>query len=252
MPVQQTGRMTLELRRAADRFVSSADGIESRHSLSFGEHYDPDLLRFGALIACNEERVPPGAGFAEHPHRHVEIVTWVFEGTIEHRDDAGHESTVSPGQVQYLAAGAGVRHSERNAAHGPAGATARFVQFWLEAGESAATDYRLRDVTALLGAAPALVAVSRDLRPDGEAAGAVTIARPGVALRVARLVEGDTVTFPAAPRTQLLVGRGRLACDIDDEPAELAEGDELKLTGEAPPTLIAIEPAEVLGWELRA
>jgi hypothetical protein len=125
------------------------------------------------------------------------------------------------------------------------------VQYWLESGDTAAADYQLRDVTALLGAEPALVAASRGRYPDADATGAiVSLARPGVALRVARLAARETAAFPAAPRTQLFVTRGRLACDIDAEPAELAAGDELKLTDEAPPTLIAIEPAEVLGWEL--
>ena len=119
----------MDVRRAAERYPGgdAAAGIESWHAFSFGPHYDPDNLRFGAVIACNEERLAPGAGFDEHPHSHTEIVTWVVEGELTHRDSKGHETTVRPGDVQRLSAAAGVRHVERNDAEVPL----TFVQMWL-------------------------------------------------------------------------------------------------------------------------
>lgn len=96
----------MDVRRADERYHGGdpAAGITSFHAFSFGPHYDPDNLRFGAVIACNEERLAPGAGFDEHPHSHTEIVTWVVEGELTHRDSAGHESVVRPGDVQRLSA----------------------------------------------------------------------------------------------------------------------------------------------------
>lgn len=119
----------IDVRRAAERYPGGdpAAGIETRHAFSFGPHYDPDNLRFGPLIACNEERLAPGAGFDEHPHSHTEIVTWVIEGELTHRDSAGHERTVRAGDVQHLSAAAGVRHVERNDGEGPLA----FLQMWL-------------------------------------------------------------------------------------------------------------------------
>src|SRR6478609_3826296 len=82
----------IDVRRAGERCRGGepAAGIETWHAFSFGAHYDPDNVGFGLLSACNEEHLAPGAGFAEHPHRDVEIVTWVVEGVLEHRDSAGH------------------------------------------------------------------------------------------------------------------------------------------------------------------
>ncbi|MDT0466821.1 pirin family protein [Streptomyces gibsoniae] len=119
----------MDVRRAGERYRGgdAAAGIESLHAFSFGPHYDPDNLRFGAVIACNEERLAPGAGFDEHPHSHTEIVTWVVEGELTHRDSTGHRSVVRPGDVQRLSAAGGVRHVERN----DGDVRLVFVQMWL-------------------------------------------------------------------------------------------------------------------------
>src|ERR1044072_4398221 len=105
-------------------------GVETRHAFSFSGHYDPDNVRFGLLVACNEERLAPGAGVAEHPPRDLEIVTWVVEGELTHEDSTGHRTVVRPGDVQRLSAGSGVRHSERNESAAPL----TFVQMWLASG----------------------------------------------------------------------------------------------------------------------
>ena len=119
----------MDVRRAAERYPGgeAAAGIESWHAFSFGPHYDPGNLRFGAVIACNEERLAPGAGFDEHPHSHTEIVTWVVEGELTHRDSTGRATTVRPGDLQRLSSAAGVRHVERNDGTDPL----TFVQMWL-------------------------------------------------------------------------------------------------------------------------
>ncbi|WP_448317886.1 pirin family protein, partial [Streptomyces sp. CO7] len=119
----------MDVRRAGGRYPGGdpGAGITTRHAFSFGSHYDPDNLGFGPLIAVNEERLEPGSGFDEHPHRHVEIVTWVLEGELTHRDSGGRERRVRPGDLQHLSAAAGVRHVERNDGAVPL----RFLQMWL-------------------------------------------------------------------------------------------------------------------------
>lgn len=130
-PVTDSGRPRVDLRRTAERYRSApADGIETRHAFSFAGHYDPKNTHFGALLACNEELLAPGAGFEPHRHRDVEILTWVLEGALAHRDGDGHAGVVRPGMVQHLSAGSGVTHTERNV--GGADVPVRFIQMWLQ------------------------------------------------------------------------------------------------------------------------
>ncbi|WP_035806014.1 pirin family protein [Kitasatospora mediocidica] len=124
-------RPRADLRRTAERYVSTpAEGVESRHAFSFSSHYDPKNTHFGALLACNEEVLAVGAGFDSHRHRDVEILTWVLEGALAHRDGDGHAGVVRPGMVQHLSAGSGVAHTERNV--GGADVPVRFIQMWLQ------------------------------------------------------------------------------------------------------------------------
>ncbi|MBB0232806.1 pirin family protein, partial [Streptomyces calidiresistens] len=115
--------------RGGERYPGGdpAVGIESSHAFSFGAHFDPTNLGFGRLIAANEERLAPGAGFDEHPHSGVEIVSWVLEGELTHGGPGRSPVVVRPGDLQVLGAGRGVRHTERNTGSVPT----RFLQFWL-------------------------------------------------------------------------------------------------------------------------
>jgi redox-sensitive bicupin YhaK (pirin superfamily) len=119
----------IEVRRAAERHVTRGAGVEQRHCFSFGAHYDAANTHHGRLIACQDVTVAPGAGFAEHPHRDVEIVTWVLAGALAYRDSLGNEAVLRPGAVQRLRAGTGLRHTETNAAD----TVTRYVQVWLRA-----------------------------------------------------------------------------------------------------------------------
>ena len=118
----------IALRRAADRFKSSHEGSTSWHSFSAGAHYDPANTAFGPLVACDEHLLAPGAGFPQHPHARVELVSWVLAGALRHLDPAGRDVVVRPGQVQYQRAGRGIQHVERNASDVE---PLRFVQLWL-------------------------------------------------------------------------------------------------------------------------
>src|SRR5215207_2635281 len=105
---------TVEIKRAGERFHTRIDWLDSWHSFSFGGHYDPNEVGHGLLLVNNDDRVAPAAGFGMHPHRDMEIVTWVLDGAVEHRDTSGGEGVITPGQAQRMSAGTGVRHSEVN------------------------------------------------------------------------------------------------------------------------------------------
>ncbi|MEU3604720.1 pirin family protein [Streptomyces sp. NPDC035033] len=215
----------IRIQRAGDRYPGGDPeaGIETRHALSFGPYYDPDNLRFGPLLAVNEERLAPGAGFDEHPHSHTEIVTWVVEGELTHRDTTGRETVVRPGDLQHLSSAAGVRHVERN--DGPDPLT--FVQMWLAPREP--------------GGEPAYGLV-RGLR------GPYALPAAGAALHVHRLARGEEAALPDADVLYVHVVRGAVALAGE----ELAEGDAARATDARDLTLRATADAEALVWEARA
>ncbi|MDP5311760.1 pirin family protein [Streptomyces poriferorum] len=216
----------ISVRRSGDRFRGGdgAAGIESRHSFSFGTFYDPDNLRFGPILACNEERLAPGAGFEEHPHSHTEIVTWVVEGELTHRDSAGHATVVRPGDVQHLSAASGVRHVERNDGETPL----TFLQMWLAPLEPGG-DPSYTTVPGIADSTP------------------YALPEAGAMLHVRRLAEGERTAVPDAPRVYVHVVRGGVA--LGDE--ELGVGDSARISGEAGLELVAGgAPAELLMWEL--
>ncbi|MPY42703.1 pirin family protein, partial [Streptomyces phyllanthi] len=182
----------MDVRRADERYRGGdpAAGISSFHSFSFGPHYDPDNLRFGALLACNEERLAPGAGFDEHPHSHTEIVTWVVEGELTHRDSAGHETLVRPGDVQRLSSAGGVRHVERNDGAEPL----TFVQMWLAPVEPGG-DPAYEIVHGIADSTPYAV-------PEA-----------GAMLHVRRLGEGEPTAVPDGACVYVHVVRGAVRLD---------------------------------------
>ncbi|MFF3642139.1 pirin family protein [Streptomyces sp. NPDC002564] len=215
----------IEVRRSGDRYRGgeTAAGIESFHAFSFGPHYDPDNLRFGAVLACNEERLAPGAGFDEHPHSHTEIVTWVVEGELTHRDSAGHASRVRPGDVQHLSAAGGVRHVERND-----GATPLvFVQMWL-APLAPGGDPSYEVVHGIADSTP------------------YAVPGAGALLHVRRLAAGERLGLPNAPFVYVHVVHGELTLADD----RLGPGDSARISDETDLEGVAPGTAEVLIWEM--
>ncbi|MFJ8211411.1 pirin family protein [Streptomyces sp. NPDC096033] len=218
----------IDVRRAADRYAGGDPeaGITTRHAFSFGSFYDPENIRFGPVLACNEELLAPGSGFDEHPHSHTEIVTWVVEGELTHRDSTtGHTGTVRPGDIQRLGSGSGAQHVERNDGDRPL----RFVQMWL-APLAAGGEPSYEVVRGLVDGTPYEV----------PAAGAVLhVRRPGA---------GERVPVPEAERVYLHVVHGDLRLDG----AELGPGDSARITAEKGLEVTAGSPCELLIWELPA
>lgn len=119
---------TVEIRRAADRAVTTTSWLKSRHSFSFGDHYDPDNTHHGLLLVNNDDQMEPASGFDPHPHRDMEIVTWVLRGALRHQDSAGNSGVIYPGLAQRMSAGTGILHSEMNDS---ATEPVHFVQMWV-------------------------------------------------------------------------------------------------------------------------
>jgi redox-sensitive bicupin YhaK (pirin superfamily) len=234
---------TAELRRAADRAVTTAPWLQSRHSFSFGDHYDPDNTHHGLLLVNNDDIVEPQTGFETHPHRDMEIVTWVLRGELTHSDSGGNHGVIHPGLAQRMSAGSGIRHSERNDSPTK---PVHFVQMWVmpdEAGISPGYQQQVVDDELLTAG---LVTVASGM-PGHD--GAVSLHNRNAALHAARLQPGATVSTPAAPYVHLFVPRGRVTVE---GVGELDAGDAVRFTGADGRRLTARDPAEVLIWEMHA
>jgi len=134
---------TIVLQRAQERAFFDYGWLQTYHSFSFADYYDPENVAWGALRVFNDDTIAPSAGFPMHPHREMEILTYVLSGTLEHRDSMGHRGIVRAGGVQFMSAGTGVRHSEYNASTSE---PLRLVQMWVLPGRSgAAPSYGQRD-----------------------------------------------------------------------------------------------------------
>ena len=229
----------ITLRRAAERGRTDWGWLDSRHTFSFGEYFDRDHMGFRALRVINDDRVAPGGGFGTHGHRDMEILSYVLDGGLEHRDSMGTGSVIRPGEIQFMRAGTGVTHSEMNHSKTE---PVHFLQIWV--------------VPAEEGLEP-----TYDQRPvDRERAreGWVTLASgsPGVeAIRLAQDLElRMTALSPGQPRAlEVPSGRhawihvARGATTLGDTPLE--EGDGVAVTGESSVTFEGGD-AELLAFDL--
>jgi quercetin 2,3-dioxygenase len=230
---------TIDLRRAEDRFHTRAGWLDSRHSFSFSRHYDPDNTHHGLLLVSNDDRVRGGTGFSTHPHRDMEIVTWVLSGRLEHKDSEGNHGEIYPGLAQRMSAGTGIWHSEMNPSPSE---DVHFVQMWvLPDTESIRPGYEQSDITTDLDRG-GLVPVASGQGHDG----AISIRQRDAVLWAGRLQPGATVDVPDAPHAHLFVAAG--GAELEGAGA-LGTGDAARLTGAGSPRFTAgAAGAEVLIW----
>ena len=233
------GEQMVSIRRADERGRTNWEWLDSRHSFSFGEYYDPAHMGHRTLRVINDDRVAAGAGFGAHPHRDMEILSYVLEGALEHRDSLGNGSVIRPGDVQHMRAGTGVVHSEFNPSPTDA---AHFLQIWIVPGARGLTpaygQYRFdreraSDEFVLLAS------------PDGRD-GSVAL-KQNVDLWVTRLSGSATRSFDVRPGRSSWVHVARGSAVVNGQ--VLASGDAAAVTGETI-TLTNGDQAEVLVFDI--
>ena len=234
--------MTADVRRAAERPTTQISWLDSKHSFSFGRHYDEANTSFGLLLVNNDDVVAPGSGFSTHPHRDMEIITWVLDGELVHQDSHGHNGLIVPGLAQRMSAGTGMLHSEMNAT---AASPVHFVQMWVVPDtESVPPSYQQLDISAELQRG-GLVPVASGRGHEA----AIAIRQEGAVLWAARLAEGESVQLPDAAYVHVFLAVG--AADLEGA-GRLSEGDAVRLTSAGGPRLTAVGGrTEILVWEMR-
>lgn len=213
----------MEIRRAAEQFVTERDGISTLHCLSFGDHYDPDRVAVGPLVALNDERVGPGAGYSTHPHRDVDIVTWVMDGVLHHESSLGVSATIRPGTTQRLTAGTGVTHSEVNASGVE---PLRFIQLWFAIEDDVSPSY---ESWTLPGAEDSGWSVIAD---EHEGPGRTSLVAAGASVLVGRFPAGERADLPGPDDQFVYVATGELEVSATGE--VVGEGDSMRSVGAAP------------------
>ncbi|MEP6816122.1 MAG: pirin family protein [Marmoricola sp.] len=243
---------TVDIRRAGDRYKSKFGWLDSKHSFSFGNHYDRANTNHGLLLVNNDDIVDPGTGFDTHPHRDMEIVTWVLDGSLVHQDSTGHSGLIYPGLAQRMSAGHGILHSEKNDSWRLEGKEhtdpVHFIQMWVVPDEPNITPgYEQLEIDhELLSGGLVPVASGMD-KHDG--ASAIRIKNKYAALYAARLQAGQSVELPDAPFLHLFVPRGSVTLE---GAGPLETGDAVRFTATGGQRVIATEPAEILAWEMHA
>jgi redox-sensitive bicupin YhaK (pirin superfamily) len=230
----------IHLRKSSDRGHSQIDWLSSYHTFSFADYYDPQFMGFGNLRVINEDTVQPGKGFGRHPHNNMEIISYVVDGSLEHKDSMGTGSVITPGEIQIMSAGTGIEHSEFN--HSPS-SLLHFLQIWIIPKSSGLkpkyqqnTISRTENSLILIGS------------PEGKN-GSITI-QQDVNLYVAYLTPQHSIdyTFQTGRNGWLQLIKGR--CDLNGQ--LLSAGDGAAIQHEKLCHIRCIEAAEFLLFDLAA
>ncbi|MBD2034075.1 pirin family protein [Leptolyngbya sp. FACHB-321] len=233
----------ITIRPAQDRGAANFGWLDSRHTFSFGEYYDPKHMGFADLRVINEDKVAPGQGFSTHGHRDMEIISYVLEGALEHKDSIGTGSVIRPGDVQRMSAGTGIQHSEYNASKTE---PVHFLQIWiLPEQKGIKPGYEQKTFTEAEKRGKLRLVGSHDGRDDS-----ITI-HQNVDLYAAALQEGDTVIHPFVKGRVAWLQVARGAVQLNDQ--ILTAGDGAAITQEAQITLEgASNDSEVLLFDMAA
>jgi quercetin 2,3-dioxygenase len=244
-------RPGVSLRRGADRHQTRIGWLHGRHSFDTGVDPLGADTHHGVLVVSNHDTIAPGSGFETHPHRNMEIVTWVLNGSLVHQDSEGHTGVIYPGLAQRMTAGTGIRHSEKNdrpAVNPDAGQPLDLVQMWVVPDEpEVAPGYEQLELNPSDIQGRLAVMASGMTRHRDQAA--IRIRNRYAALHVARLEPGQSVAVPDAPFVHVYVTRGQLELETQ---GLLDAGDAARLTAAGERRLAAAEPSEVLIWEMHA
>lgn len=230
----------ITIRKSRDRGLSSHDWLDSRHTFSFAGYYDPDWVGFASLRVINDDHVAPGAGFSPHPHKNMEIISYVLEGDLRHEDSMGNRALIRAGEVQRISAGSGIVHSEYNAS---ATQPVHFLQIWIEPnvlGGNPAYAQRRFDAAIKQGHLCPIVS------PNGRD-GSLSIQQDAL-LYAALLETGEHVEYALSPehRAYVQVVRGKVNVDG----AELSAGDGAGIRTETTVGITALAPSELLLFDL--
>jgi|SRR4051812_7608391 redox-sensitive bicupin YhaK (pirin superfamily) len=242
---------SVDVRRGKSRFHTEWQWLDSHHSFSFGSHYDADNTHFGLLLVSNDDVVLPGTGFETHPHRDMEIVTWVMSGSLVHQDSTGNSGAIYPGLAQRMSAGTGILHSEKNDAWRLTGDAehdedVHFVQMWVVPDERGISPgYEQLDIGEEL-AGGGLVTVASGMAKHANDR-AISIRQKDAALLAARLSASQSVQLPDAPFVHLYVARGSV--ELEGAGA-LEEGDAVRIAAGGGQRVTATTDAELLIWEM--
>jgi redox-sensitive bicupin YhaK (pirin superfamily) len=230
----------IALRKSGERGFADHGWLKSFHTFSFAGYYDPKHMGFGPLRVINEDRVAPGEGFGTHPHRDMEIISYVLDGALEHKDSMGTGSVIRPGDVQRMSAGTGVLHSEYNASDKD---KVHFLQIWIEPSKSGIPPSYEQKFFAPEEKRGKLRLVAS---PDGRD-GSVKVHQD--ALLLAALINGDErVVYTLASGRKAYVHVARGSVTVNGQP--LGSGDALKATGESEVVIEKGDNAEVLLFDL--
>jgi redox-sensitive bicupin YhaK (pirin superfamily) len=231
----------IDIRRAAERGVANFGWLDSRHTFSFGEYHDPKHMGFGPLRVINEDRVSPGQGFGTHGHKDMEIISYVLEGALEHKDSIGTGSVIRPGDVQVMSAGTGIRHSEFNHSKTE---PVHFLQIWVIPDRvGIAPRYEQKTFPEIEKRGKLRLVGSSDGR-DGS-----VVVYQDVKILAASLDSGEQVAcaLQSGRRAWIQVLRGAAAVDGH----ELATGDGAAITDESALSVTArVDGSEILVFDL--
>lgn len=230
----------LQIRKSADRGLARHGWLTSKHTFSFADYYDPEQMGFRSLRVINEDRIAGGTGFDAHPHRDMEIISYVVKGALEHKDSMGNVATIQPGEVQRMSAGSGVVHSEYNKLRDQ---ETHFFQIWILPKQRGGTPgYGQKSFERQLAERKLVLTVSNDGRD-----GSIEIGQDAD-IYISRLKSGDDVSFEIRPGRyvwiQVVTGR------LEVNGQGISGGDGLSVSEEKILKLHANEDAELMLFDL--
>ena len=230
----------ITIRKGVDRGHANHGWLDAKHTFSFANYHHPDHMGFRSLRVMNEDRINPGAGFPTHPHQDMEIITYVLEGALAHKDSTGGEGVIEPGMIQYMSAGTGVTHSEFNAS---SESPVHLYQIWILPNVRGATPgYAEKKIGEARDGALALIASGKD--QDG----AIKI-NQDVDLYASVIKSGETLRhdFEANRYGWLQVAKGGIELP---EGSVMQAGDGAKIEGETSVAFKALADSEILLFDL--